>query len=775
MAHLRTQTESISEEAMKHKRVEYDKLTFFYMSLPYMLLGHILGALLLAALMYGNVDNYSIDIWLLLHVLVTLYRWYHYHLFKRTNEDEKLESSSLWLDRYYTDVLVNGILWGSSAFLLFPSSGLINQAIVLLFLITVGFSSMGLLASKRELLLTYVLVVFIPVILRLFFMEAMVYQTMAYAGLGLVLLMILAANYYGEVINNSLRAHKDYVDTRHSYQQLKEKFFSLFEQAPVSVFHFDQNVTIEEANQHFVAMVGQRDKGDVVGNPLGHFWQDSSLLKLHKRVLQGFEEAYTGTLQPQTPKSNTVHISLVSIPMHDNHQNVVGGITIINDITPEVQAREALEHLKLHDPLTDLPNRTLLLQHLKTAIDAKLRSDSQGALLFLDVDHFNNINRSYGQKVGDAILKKIGTKLQAILPRDGMVAHIGADAFALLLPTLTEDKQLSRKSVSAFITKLREAFERVVVVGEVNYHISFSVGVTLFDSNVYAPLDLLKQAESAMIKAKSGSRGTVRFYEHDYDRSIQNDLAIANDIYKAIKNNEFSMYYQPQQDLQSGRLTGAEALVRWNHPQRGPISPAHFIPIAEESGAIIELEEWIFDQAFRDIRIMADAFAEFQLNYIAVNVSSQHFLQPNFVKKITDLAREHRVNPSWINLEITESGIMRSIDEAIARIQELKQLGFSFSIDDFGTGYSSLTYLKKLPVDIIKIDRSFVKDADRNEEDRLIVESVIAISQKFGLKVLAEGIDRQETLDYFKKTDCKTFQGYLYYKPLSMDEFIHLI
>ena len=235
------------------------------------------------------------------------------------------------------------------------------------------------------------------------------------------------------------------------------------------------------------------------------------------------------------------------------------------------------------------------------------------------------------------------------------------------------------------------------------------------------------------------------------------------------------MHYQPQQDLQSGRLTGAEALVRWNHPRKGPISPAHFIPIAEESGAIIELEEWIFDQAFRDIRIMADAFAEFQLSYIAVNVSSQHFLQPNFVRKITDLARKHRVNPSWINLEITESGIMRSIDEAITRIQELKQMGFSFSIDDFGTGYSSLTYLKKLPVDIIKIDRSFVKDADRNEEDRLIVESVIAISQKFGLNVLAEGIDRQETLDYFKRTDCKTFQGYLFYKPLSMEEFIHLI
>jgi EAL domain-containing protein (putative c-di-GMP-specific phosphodiesterase class I) len=344
-----------------------------------------------------------------------------------------------------------------------------------------------------------------------------------------------------------------------------------------------------------------------------------------------------------------------------------------------------------------------------------------------------------------------------------------------LLPNLSEEAKASKEQTREFIASLRNAFDKALVVGEANYHIGFSIGVTLFNTNENTPLDLIKHAEMAMFDAKNGARGTVRFYKKDRDGSALDDMAIANDLYKAIKNDELEMYYQPQQDIHKGILTGAEALVRWNHPRRGPISPAHFIPIAEESGAIIKLEEWIFDHVFRDMRVMAETLNDFPLNYVAVNVSSVHFLQPNFVEKFMRLIHKHRINPLWVNIEITESGIMRNIDEAIERIHELKRLGFSFSIDDFGTGYSSLTYLKKLPVDIIKIDRSFVKDADRDEEDRLIVESVIEISRKFGFKVLAEGIDRQETLDYFKTTACKTYQGYLYYKPISMSDFVQLI
>jgi diguanylate cyclase (GGDEF)-like protein/PAS domain S-box-containing protein len=757
------------------QRLEYDKLTFFYISLPYMLLGQILGAFLLAGILLGSVDNYSLGIWVALSILVTAYRWYHYYLFRMADEDEKLHHSSLWLDRYYTDVLVSGMLWGSSAFLLFPGKGFIDLAIVLLFLMAIGFSSMGVLASKRELLLTYVLVVFIPMILRLFFMEDIVYNTIAYAGMGLVLLMILAADFYGEIINKSLETRRDYLSTRHSFTQLRERFFSLFEHAPVGIFHFDRDLTIEEANQQFLDLLGLRSKDEIIGKTLEEITTNTQIHQMHHRVLMGFPEEVYQPITLEVPDRPAVHIKLASVPMHDDQQNVIGGITILKDVTPEIEAKKALEHATYYDALTDLPNRTLLLEKLKKTVDQKLRTRVFGALLVLDVDHFNNINRSYGQSTGDKILRQIAQQLSQLTGERGMVARLGADTYTILLPELTETEAKSKEAILTFAKQIRKHFEKVLVVGDVNYHINFSIGVVLFDSNDRTPLELLKNAESAMFIAKGGARGSVRFYTKERDKSILYDLAIANDIYRAIRNNELEVHYQPQQDIHSGILVGAEALVRWNHPRKGAISPAHFIPIAEESGAIIEVEEWIFEQTFKDMRTMAETLTEFPLNYIAINVSSVHFLQPNFVDKFMKLIHQYRIDPLWVNLELTESGVMRNIDEAIERIQELKRLGFSFSIDDFGTGYSSLTYLKNLPVDVIKIDRAFVKDADRNEGDRLIVEAVIDISRKFGFKVLAEGIDRQETLDYFKTTSCKTFQGYLYYKPISMREFIQLI
>jgi len=763
------------DHVQQEERLAYDKLTFFYMSLPYMLFGQLLGALFLSALMYPAVDLYWIVMWLILNTLVFLYRGYHYRLFTHADEADKREQSRIWLDRYCTDILASGLVWGATAFLIFPASGITNQMIVLLFLIAIGFTSMGVLASQKGLLLTYVGVVFLPIIVRLFLMDEPVYHTLAYAGLALILIMTLVANYYGTIIHASLEARQAADRISHADRVPNESFFSFFERAPVGVFRFDGDLVIREANDLFVKMAGYENKHELVGENLARIWPDESVLELHHRVLKGFGKEYKDVLSSTTFKGGTAHVSLSSAPLEDEDQNVLGGVTVIKDISAEIEAKEELVRVMHYDTLTNLPNRTLLLQHIKMAVDAKLHTGLFGALLFLDIDHFNAINRTYGQKTGDTVLKKIAKKLEQSVESQATIARIGADTFAILLPVLTEDREESRQKVLDFIAELRKAFEKVMVVGEADYHVSFTVGAALFNTSVETPLDILRHAESTMIGAKGTARGSVRFYEKERDGMALEDMAIANDIYKAIRNNEFIMYYQPQQDIHTGIMTGAEALVRWNHPRRGAISPAHFVPIAEESGAIIRLEEWIFEQVFKDMRIMANTLIEFPLNYIAVNVSSVHFLQPNFIEKFVQLLHQYRINPQWVNIEITESGIMSNIDEAINRIQELKRLGFGFSIDDFGTGYSSLTYLKKLPVDIIKIDRSFVKDADRNEEDRLIVESVIEISRKFGFKVLVEGIDRQETLDYFRRTSCKTFQGYLFYKPISMEEFIQLI
>ncbi len=262
---------------------------------------------------------------------------------------------------------------------------------------------------------------------------------------------------------------------------------------------------------------------------------------------------------------------------------------------------------------------------------------------------------------------------------------------------------------------------------------------------------LLKRAETAMYEAKKDARGTSKFYESSMSQETQETLMVENDIHKAIRNDEFIVHYQPQLDIKQNRIIGAEALIRWEHPEKGFIPPGLFIPIAEESGIIIKLEEWIIDKALSEIKGLSQRLGHFPLDHIALNISTVHFLQPHFVEKLMLQLYKHGIKPEWIELEITESGIMRNIDDATKKIKELKSFGFTFAIDDFGTGYSSLAYLKQLPVNLVKIDQSFIMNMHESKGDAIIVEAVIAIAEKFDFKVLAEGVEDQENIRIIKK------------------------
>jgi len=256
---------------------------------------------------------------------------------------------------------------------------------------------------------------------------------------------------------------------------------------------------------------------------------------------------------------------------------------------------------------------------------------------------------------------------------------------------------------------------------------------------------------------------------------IKEQLMLENDIHTALKNNEFSIYYQAQMDVERNTIIGAEALIRWEHPKHGFISPSKFIPIAEESGIIIQLEEWIFDKTMEHIKAISQRSEGFTLKHIAINVSTIYFLQPYFVERLMMLVQKYSIRPEWIELEITESGVMRNISDAIEKIKILKDFGFSFSIDDFGTGYSSLSYLKELPINTLKIDQSFLLDMNTDKGNAMIVESIVSIGQKFNLNVLAEGVESEEILKYLQKIKCNSYQGYFGYAPMAFDKFMKII
>ncbi|NKQ40381.1 MAG: EAL domain-containing protein [Sulfurovum sp.] len=753
-------------------RLAYDKMSFYYLSLPVLLVGNLMGAFLLSAIQLDVVDSYSIIIWLSISIVMFFYGMYHYMLFKKEDEENKLKDANIWLDRYYADTLINGIIWGSTAFLMFPESSLMNQMLVIFFLFAVGFSAMGILASKKDLLITYVSVMFLPIVLRLFFMENQVSNNIGYILLALVLLMTIASNYYGKVINKGLMSRQDFVSIKHTHEKLKERFFALFERAPVGIYYYNQDLEIEDANEHFLHMNGQKTKNKLLETKINAF-KSRQIAAVHKDVFNLKAGDYRG---PYAAMDDTdLYVKLSTVPMINAAGEVAGGIAIINDITSEVTAKEEMVRTAYYDFLTNIPNRTLLMDKLKFFLTDKKSDPRYGALLFMDIDNFKKVNETFGHDVGDKLLKQASSRMATVLNSDEVFARVGGDKFALLLPALDKEKSDAENSAKKYIQTIHDVFvEPLAVMGE-EYHLSFSTGVVFFKDPEASAFDILKRSETAMYEAKKSARGTDMFYHENMGAYAKEQLSLENDIHRAISNNELSMVYQPQIDLTTDHIVSAEALVRWKHPEKGFISPTIFIPIAEESGTIIKLEEWIFDTVFEEIKQLKNNGDEGTLKRVAVNLSTVHFMQPNFVEKFTLLVAKHKIEPRWVEIEITESGIMRNLDDATKKINELKSFGFTFAIDDFGTGHSSLAYLKKLPVGMIKIDRSFVTNMHQDMGDTMIVESVVSIGQNFNLQVLAEGVEDAVTLAYLKKINCDLYQGRFGYHPVPIEDLVSLL
>ncbi len=761
-----------SDEISFKERLSYDKLSFYYISLPIMIVGNVLGALLLSALEVYVVDLYSIAIWLSLNIIMFLYQVYQYYRFKNESETNKLKDVTIWLDRYYTNVLINGIIWGSSAFLIFPPDQIMNQMIVMLFLFAIGFSSMGVLAAKQDLLLTYVLATYSPLLLRLFFMEDEIYTKIAYSVLALMLIMILVSNYYGKVINNALNNRQYFITIKHSHEKLKERFFSLFERAPVGIYYYNEDLEIEDLNAHFMKMNQIEEKDKLIATSLKGL-NNEAIVEAHKEVFAGKTGKYKGPFESE--HNENLYVKLSTVPMINAEGDVAGGISIINDITTEVTAKEKMIRNAYYDLLTNIPNRTLLMDKLKAFMADTNEYDRYAALLFLDIDNFKKVNDTYGHDIGDKLLKQVVQRIEDIVQSREIFARVSGNKFVILVPSLDSEERVAKEKILDYISTLNQHFAQPLsVVGE-GYHVSFSTGIVIFNNKDASAFDLLKRSETAMYQAKQTAKGTSLFYESHMSDDIKEELVLENDIHKAMKNNELTMHYQPQIDIKSNAIIGAEALIRWEHPTLGSIPPAKFIPIVEESGIIIKLEEWIFKQVLHDIKQINEQKNGFPLHHIAINVSTIHFLQPHFVEQLMLLVNEYKVKPEWIELEITESGLMRNIDDAIVKINALKEFGFTFSIDDFGTGHSSLSYLKKLPVDIIKIDQSFIMHMHENKGDAMIVESVVSIGKKFNFKVLAEGVENNEELSYLKKIDCDIYQGNFGYTPMPIESFLEIV
>ena len=454
-------------------------------------------------------------------------------------------------------------------------------------------------------------------------------------------------------------------------------------------------------------------------------------------------------------------------------RNAEGGITHYigthYDLTERKKAEERINALAFYDQLTNLPNRILLVEHLNRSMAASLRSGSHGALLFIDLDNFKTLNDTQGHEMGDLLLKQVADRLKQCVRGEDTVARQGGDEFVVLLSDLGTGEPEAASTAESIAEKILEQLNLPYQIGHFSHHSTASIGVTLFSGNQSSVDDLMKQADLAMYRAKGAGRNIVRFFDPAMEAIVKVRAELEDDLRQAIDKKQFLLHYQPQV-VDDGRITGAEVLVRWQHPLRGMISPADFIPLAEDTDLILPLGQWVLETACRKLALWSTRPETAALN-IAVNVSAKQFRQPGFVDQVLAAVKQSSADPRRLKLELTESLLVDNVEEIIEKMHRLKAKGIGFSLDDFGTGYSSLSYLKRLPLDQLKIDQSFVRDVLSDPNDAAIAKTIVTLGQILGLAVIAEGVETQAQRDFLANAGCYAYQGYFFSKPLPEELF----
>jgi diguanylate cyclase (GGDEF)-like protein len=448
-------------------------------------------------------------------------------------------------------------------------------------------------------------------------------------------------------------------------------------------------------------------------------------------------------------------------------------VSSFTDISKRKEAEEQIRHLAYFDPLTQLPNRRLLMVRLGLALAGSGRRRRHGALLFIDLDHFKVLNDTEGHEVGDLLLVEVARRLRACVRQGDTVARLGGDEFVVMLEDLDEDERLAAGQAEGVGEKIRHAAAEDYALKDRAYRGTLSIGVILFRDGRDSVDELLKHADVAMYQAKADGRDAVRFFDPQMQSALEARAALEDELRRVVPQRQLVLHYQPQID-EGQRVLGAEALLRWQHPQRGLVAPDEFIPLAEETGLIVPIGQWVLETACAQLKAWERDPALRHL-VLAVNVSARQFRQADFVAAVRNALDANAANPARLKLELTESVVLDDVDDTVAKMSALRAVGVGFAMDDFGTGYSSLSNLKLLPLDQLKIDRSFVRGVASDTGDAVIVRTIIAMAQSLGLNLIAEGVEDEAQRQFLNDHGCGAFQGFLFSRPVPVDDFERLV
>ena len=560
----------------------------------------------------------------------------------------------------------------------------------------------------------------------------------------------------------------DYVRVENELRESEARFRSLSDLSSDWYWEHD-------AEGRFVQVAGDLSVNGVkVADVLGRTrWEMGALNKseadwaAHRATLAAQLPFRDLELLRQRPDGAMHWISVSGVPVFDHLGALRGYRGVGRDINERKRAETQVERLAFYDALTGLPNRRLLLDRLQHAALATERSSTQGALLFIDLDNFKDLNDTLGHDTGDQLLVQVAQRLSGCVREVDTVARFGGDEFVVLVEGLSADVPQASAQAALVASHILTTLGKPYALGSVNHHSTPSIGIALFGQQTCSVDELLKHADLAMYQAKAAGRNTQRFFDPEMQAAVSARAALESDLRRGLQGSELLLYYQPVVDG-NGYVQGAEALVRWNHPHRGMVSPAEFIPLAEQTGLILPLGQWVLETACAQLVVWSRSSLT-QSFFVSVNVSVRQFREPDFVQKVLSALSATGANPERLKLELTESLLMVDVEDVIARMDQLRRHGVGFSLDDFGIGYSSLSYLKRLPLDQLKIDQSFVRDLETDPNDAAIVRTILALADSLDLAVVAEGVETTGQLEFLQRHGCIAFQGYFFARPMPIE------
>ena len=698
------------------------------------------------------------------------------HLIKKvvaaiySEKSEIHRSTSKQLIQFRILASICGAAWGASSFFFFHPSDYLHQAFLAMSLAGICGGAIVINALDRFTSLAFVgglMLFFLPP----FFMSADIFSiSIALMFLTFVLYITLAGLNLANTLHDNIALRMHSIESKEAINALAQRQKLHFDNTPLAVIEWDNLFKVTSWNASAAKMFGYT-ADEALGKHINFIIPASQHTSNNASIYQLLSGAGGHHIRNQNLRKDgkVIYCEWFNTTLKDAANNVVGIASLVQDETAYKKAQDEIERLAYYDTLTNLPNRRLLIDRLNQSLKVSKRTKSCVGIMFMDLDNFKTLNDTKGHAIGDLLLQNVAKRLQLAVRAHDTVARIGGDEFVMILDNLGKDVESAKYAIQQVSEKLLKEINRPFTLQNYEHYCTPSIGIYTYAGEDISADEVLKRADAAMYQIKQSGRNNIKFYDDSMQPVLDLLSNLKNDLNFALAHSQLEIHYQMQVGA-NDQAIGAEALLRWNHPELGTVSPSKFIPLAEETGLIIPIGTWVLQQACYQLKKWSETPKTSQLR-LSVNVSALQFAQNDFVRQVQNALKMSSCNPKQLMLELTESLVLRNINEVVEKMNALKEIGVLLSLDDFGMGYSSLSVLKQLPLDELKIDQSFVADALESSDSALIIQTIISMGGNLGLDVIAEGVANQAQERFLKKAGCKMYQGYLFGKPSNIGTF----